>query len=486
MQPPPPELLKILAATRDEEASPRKLGLQLEEVQGLVDLLFRYVGVYYTWLGTENRDPSRITVLLGPKVVWSICLQHVAAVQLGALELTPMVGEALGSDLVRRAVAARRLSNLFQDVNADEAFVIGLLSELGQALLLERAASPLVWMREVRVLVGQARYDKELEVFGDSADRVLARAMRSWGLPEDLVLLTSLGRASRDAVPALLLNRWKVMRWSNLLGEALSARDAGSRLDDWVVRVTRALEISDQDAWSIVDFVLARTQSAADVVGLVVGQQPTVSELKDRRAQRPEDMNRSELLSLVKLLEEDNARLNRDREHLRAENRMLTRTDPLTRVPTLMAFRALLERHLILARRNGEPLSLMLFDVDGLVEVNDRLGYDRGDEVLQRVAEVGRKVLRDRDLLARLEGDTFMVLAHADDRGGQLAGERIRAGVEATRIVLGETVVRVTVKVVGVSTARLPDQSSAEGFLVAATRLLKTHREQRGNRVYWG
>ena len=76
MQQPSQALSKILAASQDEEASPRELGLCLAEVEGLEARLFAWVGQYYRWLGTELRDPARITVLLGPKVVAAMCVQH--------------------------------------------------------------------------------------------------------------------------------------------------------------------------------------------------------------------------------------------------------------------------------------------------------------------------------------------------------------------------------------------------------------------------
>ncbi|MFP4207423.1 MAG: GGDEF domain-containing protein [Wenzhouxiangella sp.] len=77
-------------------------------------------------------------------------------------------------------------------------------------------------------------------------------------------------------------------------------------------------------------------------------------------------------------------------------------------------------------REDGAPLALMLLDLDGFKELNDRLGHLVGDEGLRQFARVLRKHLRDSDQLFRYGGDEFVViLPDADASAGREIGERL-------------------------------------------------------------
>lgn len=75
----------------------------------------------------------------------------------------------------------------------------------------------------------------------------------------------------------------------------------------------------------------------------------------------------------------------------------------------------------------GHPVSVVFFDLDHFKAVNDSWGHDVGDRVLQLVAQVAGRLVREGDLLARLGGEEFVVVAPGTgrDRAVQLA-ERLR------------------------------------------------------------
>ncbi len=78
--------------------------------------------------------------------------------------------------------------------------------------------------------------------------------------------------------------------------------------------------------------------------------------------------------------------------------------------PNRPYFRERLAQMLAAAARNGRQVALLLFDIDGFKAVNDTLGHEAGDRVLQEIAErVGRRV-RQADTFARVGGDEFVIL----------------------------------------------------------------------------
>jgi diguanylate cyclase (GGDEF)-like protein len=89
----------------------------------------------------------------------------------------------------------------------------------------------------------------------------------------------------------------------------------------------------------------------------------------------------------------------------------LSSTDPLTGLRNRRALYERLEGEIARAARYGQPLSLLLIDVDGLKEINDRDGHRAGDAALRDVAAAVRDGSRAADLGARWGGDEFALLA---------------------------------------------------------------------------
>jgi len=101
-------------------------------------------------------------------------------------------------------------------------------------------------------------------------------------------------------------------------------------------------------------------------------------------------------------------RIYRDRLlRLHAEITQLSRTDPLTGVGNRRIFDEQLESEVGRAARTGQPMGLLLIDIDHFKELNDGHGHETGDRVLRELCRHLTARLRHEDLLARLGGDEF-------------------------------------------------------------------------------
>ncbi len=85
--------------------------------------------------------------------------------------------------------------------------------------------------------------------------------------------------------------------------------------------------------------------------------------------------------------------------------------DELTGLLNRRGFITLAQQHLKIAQRAYRELLLFFVDLDGLKQINDRFGHLEGDQALKRVAEVLTQTFRSSDLIARLGGDEYTVLA---------------------------------------------------------------------------
>ena len=100
-----------------------------------------------------------------------------------------------------------------------------------------------------------------------------------------------------------------------------------------------------------------------------------------------------------------------ERHRLISALRSLSLIDDLTGLYNRRGFTELGEQHLTLARRTGRAVVLVYMDLDDLKTINDTLGHLAGDEALMTVADVLQETFRQSDILARIGGDEFAVMA---------------------------------------------------------------------------
>ncbi len=85
--------------------------------------------------------------------------------------------------------------------------------------------------------------------------------------------------------------------------------------------------------------------------------------------------------------------------------------DELTGVYNRHGFQALCKKYLKLTQRRGEQVILIYADLDHLKQINDTYGHQEGDRVLRYTADLLRTTFRESDIVARIGGDEFVVLA---------------------------------------------------------------------------
>lgn len=122
---------------------------------------------------------------------------------------------------------------------------------------------------------------------------------------------------------------------------------------------------------------------------------------------------------------------NHQLERLKAELEQLVVVDPLTGVFNRRKFHEYLGMTIAAAARHKHPFVLLMFDIDHFKQINDRFGHQVGDAVLRTMCEVICSSVRDADLLFRVGGEEFCLVATSMDveQAGAL-GEKMRRVVE--------------------------------------------------------
>jgi diguanylate cyclase (GGDEF)-like protein len=196
----------------------------------------------------------------------------------------------------------------------------------------------------------------------------------------------------------------------------------------------------------------------------------TLKRAMDGRKGREQD-----LLRVTRQLEEANRKLARQ-----------SSLDGLTEIGNRRAFDDFLDRAWRTAYRRGEPVALVMIDIDFFKDYNDTFGHQRGDECLKQVAAVLSTVLhRPSDFIGRYGGEEFAaVLAETDVRGAAVVAETLRSRIQELLLVHQgfTTPQRVTISL-GVAAAVPRGSAQATQLVAAADAALYAAKHGGRNRV---
>jgi diguanylate cyclase (GGDEF)-like protein len=170
------------------------------------------------------------------------------------------------------------------------------------------------------------------------------------------------------------------------------------------------------------------------------------------------------------------------------QNRGLLReaqTDALTLLANRRCFDETFSMEWLNAHASGNPISLIMIDIDHFKKFNDFYGHVMGDDCLRRIAGVLRVETRPADLVARLGGEEFAVILAGSDEESTLAiAQRLRGGVERLALPHEGMGAGATVTIsLGVATARPSNTQNARNLIEEADNNLYTAKHTGRNRV---
>jgi len=326
----------------------------------------------------------------------------------------------------------------------------------------------------------------------DNCEAVI-RLLHAWGLPADprnyevaFLYLQKSNAALNGAIDAIVARGDKLgsqhidkLRERYLAAEKVARRIAaiGERLNDEVDQVAAMIEAaigSTGNMGNTLFGVNEKLHGPLDREMLRGIVSAVVSALHESRTEN------LALGSSLRESREDISKLQQDLLAVRAENL----TDPLTGVANRKHLDEFLAASVRQARQAGQPLSLLMVDVDHFKMFNDVHGHLTGDIVLQLIAQTLKQNLKGLDLVARYGGEEFaVVLPNTSLHDAASVADRLRNTVGASDIVkrsTGEQLGRVTVSI---GVAELTPDGTPQALIAAADASLYRAKREGRNRT---
>jgi diguanylate cyclase (GGDEF)-like protein len=169
------------------------------------------------------------------------------------------------------------------------------------------------------------------------------------------------------------------------------------------------------------------------------------------------------------------------KEHSALIHKTAAMTDPLTGLFNRRGFQDAAEKLIQTQRKLGQPVAVMMFDLDHFKLINDRFGHEAGDEALQAFAATMGSSTRIHDIIARLGGEEFAAILPGGTDTATLVAERVRANFELRG---GEIAGYVMNATVSIGIAESPaDVANIGALLSRADRALYAAKASGRNRI---
>ncbi len=154
--------------------------------------------------------------------------------------------------------------------------------------------------------------------------------------------------------------------------------------------------------------------------------------------------------------------------------------DPLTGVLKPERLSRLMPKFVARYRRDGEPVSMIYFDVDYLGRYNDHYGRAAGDAILHGIGKVLQQHLREDDLIGRTAGDGFVVLLNCPPALALVVAERLAGQIKRATFSSGEFTLKTTVSG---GVAGYPDHGRTAAVIFDAAHAALRAAQERGRNM---
>jgi len=472
---PPGVVLQLLDLTRQDDVSAKEIADVIMQDPALAAKILRFANSPMAGVPREVTSLQRAISLVGVKSVKMMALSFAVLPAKGTEACPGFDQKQFGLQSIACGVSAKILADATNPRLAQEAFMAGLLSQIGRSVM--AASVP----TEYGTVLSQAQYiprdlrqleDKE---FGATYPTIGAELLRSWNLPNKLCdSIAEFHNVENNTNPNDQVELAKLLYVAEIAASVICPEVKSGTPDpcDFVSAAERWLGLNEKRCTELIHLITTEIENTRHTLDMPRANMRTAEEL--------ENEIREQIAELSIAMHLENQNMARQQEDLLRR----ATTDGLTGIANRAAFDARLTMELERAARSGAPLTLLLMDVDKFKAFNDTYGHMAGDRVLQSVAKALDANIRKVDFVARYGGEEFAVIAPETSLEGiRNVAERLRAAVEETVLVWEGQTLKVTMSIGTAVFTDILDANCIPRVIKCADERLYAAKQNGRNRV---
>lgn len=440
----PTSTLNIISLVFDENVAIEKLVEVIGMDVSLTSEIIKTANSPFYKVNEEVESINTAVMNLGLDTIKKIVLSTSV---LGAMQdiLPSALIDNLLTYSLATASAAQLLAQYTGQAKPEFSFLNGLLLNLGQF-----ACASLFPEDFKRIYVES--HEKSIHwntVLAESLDinigQLTERVAKTWNLPEPIInnisAATKLDIKDEQSITSAT-SLVKILYLSQIVADIYWTDASVLHIEKFKTSIAILLKKDGDAAISILNLLSEEFNNFTETLSLSVPKQMTFAEVQQKANQELLKINElhEQMYRELKIKNQELVKLTEEVKQKNSLLKKLVAVDPLTSLYNRRYFEKQLDRFYSEAKQYGNPLSLIMFDLDHFKSINDTYGHQAGDMVLKAVAELLLKTMRESDVCARYGGEEFIVILPQTDISQTFqTAERVRKDIEALQIPLSNS-----------------------------------------------
>ncbi len=483
----PTVAVEILRLTREESSTIEDLASAIQRDPALAAKILKVANSSLFSIPREINSIRQAITMLGLRTVQVMALSFSVVNTVTKLPGSGFDFSAFWSRSLSTAVAARTLSKIAGRKFTEEAFVAGLLTDLG--MIAAWQCEPELYSA---VLAEQTKSKRpiieiEIELLGVTHAEMSRELLHTWGLPDSICAAVSSHHGD-----AILENSDRSLELARFVRCAAAIADLFCNeipptdlalIRQLCIRELGVTESSLDEALAVLNAHICET---ASLLSLDVEQRVEYSQIQAEASIQLAQLSlQAEMDRVASSKKASAARLEADR--LNEEKKQILEvasTDALTKVANRAAFEKRLDEECGRLRARRCSLGLILLDIDHFKALNDTYGHQAGDTVLRLIGQCLRDSAERTGFAARYGGEEFAVIVpNVTAKEVRFLAEKVRENIAATSVCYNGRELRVTASIGVTYVAPGPSNVTGEHLVGEADRQLYLAKRNGRNRV---
>jgi len=449
---PPAIAIRILEAVKKDDASYDELSQIIWSDPSLAAKALKVANSSFYGLPQKVSSLKKALAIIGLNAVKNIALSFVIATELRTHSEGGFDFDFFWKRSVTAAVAAD-LGMISLNKKDDDAFVIGLLQDIGIAIMYFCRRDDYLKVLDEKRISQTPLEVLEKQFFGFDHQDLGSEVLKEWGLPEGIHI--PIRYHHKNAAPPSEYDlRTDVVYISDKISSVYHGSNGSEKLRAVNNMLGDKYKKSETDIKSLIDLVANKSIEILSLFEIDPAGMKPYSQILQEANEELGKLNLSYEQLLIKYKEAKN-RAETLADSLKIANeklRSMAVRDGLTGLYNHRYFLDQLDAEFSRTLRYNRPFSLIILDLDDFKKVNDSYGHRIGDIVLKEISELILKNVRKNDVVARYGGEEFTVIAPETDlKSAAGLAERLRRSVEQAEIHADSVSIRVTISL-GVAT----------------------------------